>query len=269
MPISEEALNHWIENFYGYGSWHAPVWFIAYEEGGGDKPKEVADKLNYFYRTHAPGSSQFLCDIRELYRNVEFHLDGPRAHLFSNLNDYRFGDHAVLHGTWKNLIAFASGLANSPTPDLLTYQQNSFAQTSKSNEAILRLFPLPAHNHAWYYAWLDMPRLKFLESREAYEIHVFHNRMQTILEQINHYKPQLVLMYGMNKIERLKKVVRHFYPQSSFSMVKAVKNITPQYHIARLNKSMMVITTQIPALRHNRIETGFDWHTLGKSLALL
>jgi hypothetical protein len=28
----------------------------------------------------------------------------------------------------------------------------------------------------------------------------------------------------------------------------------------------MLITTQIPALRHNRIETGFDWQAFGKSV---
>jgi len=28
----------------------------------------------------------------------------------------------------------------------------------------------------------------------------------------------------------------------------------------------MLITTQIPALRHNRIETGFDWGEFGKKV---
>jgi hypothetical protein len=29
---------------------------------------------------------------------------------------------------------------------------------------------------------------------------------------------------------------------------------------------MLLITSQIPALRHNRIETGFDWEEFGKSV---
>jgi hypothetical protein len=68
-----------------------------------------------------------LCDIRELYAQVAFRLDGPRAGRFTNLNDHRFGRDATLHGGWKNLIAFVHGYQNENLPDLLTYQKNSFA----------------------------------------------------------------------------------------------------------------------------------------------
>ncbi|MBC7826524.1 MAG: hypothetical protein H7122_02170, partial [Chitinophagaceae bacterium] len=53
MLIKEEALRHWIDHFYGYGSWHARFWFIGHEEGGGEMPEEVADKLNYFHKAYA------------------------------------------------------------------------------------------------------------------------------------------------------------------------------------------------------------------------
>lgn len=42
--INENALQRWIENFYGYGSWQARFWFIGFEEGGGDAPEELAEK---------------------------------------------------------------------------------------------------------------------------------------------------------------------------------------------------------------------------------
>jgi len=48
MLIEEKALNHWIDNFYGYGSWQARFWFIGHEESGGDVPEEVAEKFNSF-----------------------------------------------------------------------------------------------------------------------------------------------------------------------------------------------------------------------------
>ena len=38
MLIEGQALEYWIDNFYGYGSWHAKLWFVAYEESGGDLP---------------------------------------------------------------------------------------------------------------------------------------------------------------------------------------------------------------------------------------
>ncbi len=46
MLIEEKALKHWIDHFYGYGSWQARFWFVGYEESGGDVPEEVAEKLS-------------------------------------------------------------------------------------------------------------------------------------------------------------------------------------------------------------------------------
>src|SRR5687768_7152254 len=63
MLIEERQLQHWIDNFYGYGSWQAGIWFIGYEEGGGDLPEEVAEKFNYFFAHHGSSSQPTLCDI--------------------------------------------------------------------------------------------------------------------------------------------------------------------------------------------------------------
>ena len=112
MLIEEKALNHWISNFYGHGSWHARFWFIGYEEGGGEIPEEVAEKLTYFHSAH-PQTDATLCDIRELYRQVAIRWDPPsrsattsKAGLFTNRYEYRFDSNAIQHGVWKNLIAF-------------------------------------------------------------------------------------------------------------------------------------------------------------------
>ncbi len=266
MFIKEERLKHWIDNFYGYGSWQARIWFVGYEEGGGDTPQEVANKLTYFHNEHGLDNAPALCDIRDLYRQVAFAVSGPRADLFSNLYEYRFDHQAILHGEWKNIIAFVHGYQNEPLPDLLAYQKNSFALASEKSEALLRLFPLPAHNHAWYYSWLDLPRLGFLKSRSAYEEHVYESRMHNILHKMSIHKPEVMVMYGMDNIDKLKKSVQEFYAGVKFKMIKAIKHQIPQHHIAYLPATTLLITTQIPALRHNRIETGFDWHAFGKTL---
>lgn len=266
MLIREEALKHWIEHFYGYGSWQAKCWFVAYEEGGGDTPEEVADKLNYFHHVHTSDKDKQLCDIRDLYRQVNFRMDGPRSDLFSNLFDYRFGPYAVQHGAWKNLIAFVHGYQNLSLPDLLTYQKNSLASPSLEREALLRFYPLPAHNHAWYYSWLELPQLPFLKSRAAYQEHVYPGRIQYILENMDKYHPDVVVMYGMNNIDRLKKSIKAIYPGTQFKMVKALKQVIPQHHRADIGATTLLITTQLPQLRHNRIETGFDWYEFGVSV---
>jgi hypothetical protein len=264
MLIEEKALKYWIDHFYGYGSWHSKFWFVGYEENGGDLPEEVAEKLNHFYniKTNEPT----LCDIRELYRHVAFRIEGPRAEKFENFHDHRFGSQATLHGSWKNIIAFVHGYQNKKLPDLLQYQQNKFASVSGSNEALIQLYPLPAHNHAWYYAWLDLPQLPFLKSRAHYQEYVYEFRMTNILRNISAYKPEVVLMYGMDNINLLKQSVQAFSRDAKFKMVKAIKQQIPQHHRADFNGTTLLITTQIPALRHNRIETGFDWYEFGRTV---
>jgi len=267
MLIEENPFNHWLNNFYGYGSWQAPIWFIAHEEGGGDLPEEVAEKLNYFYKLHATSTEATLCNLRELYRHVAVRYEGPKADLYMNQYQYRFGSNAILHGVWKNLIAFKHGYRDEKLPDILTYQKNSFASPSEHSEAMIRLYPLPSpHNHGWYYSWLDMPKFPFLKSRTMYQEHIYQTRIHNIINKITAYKPELVLMYGMENINGLKKSFQEFFDATKFKMVKAIKQQIPQHHRADLNGTVLLITTQIPALRHQRIETGFDWEQFGRTV---
>src|SRR5688572_617779 len=240
MLIEEKTLQHWIDNFYGYGSWQTRFWFISYEESGGDLPESVAEKFNYFYRVH-PDKNADLCDIRELYRHVTFRQEGPRSELFKNLYDYRFDSNAILHGIWKNLIAFTHGYDDKTLPDLLTYQRDHFVMPSGSNEALIPLYPLPSpHNHAWYYSWLDLPPFPFLKSRAAYQDQVYESRIRTILNNVSVYKPEVVLMYGMENINLLKSSVESFFPAVKFKMIKAVKREIPQHHRADLNGTRLL-----------------------------
>lgn len=263
MLIEEQKLAHWIRDFYGFGSYNAPVWFIGYEEGGGDLPEEVAERLDYFFNL-GPGDNQSLCDLRELYKNVVFRAEGQRTKLFKTLYDYRFGDQAVLHGVWKNLIAFSHGYRGIKLPDLVTYQKELFTLT---NEALIQLYPLPSpHNHAWYYSWLDLPQKSFLTTRKTYEEHLYPQRIQTLLEKVSQYKPEVVLMFSMNNINALKRSLQNYFDRVEFRMVKGIKLQTPQYHRADISQTTFIITTQTPALKHNRIETGFDWERLGREV---
>lgn len=266
MLIYPDHLEHWIDHFYGYGSWEAPMWFVAREESGGDTPEEVAGKLNYFHHAHAQATGPTLCDIRALYRTLQWGTNTSPAR-FGTRYDYRFGDDAVKNSVWKNLVDFEHGFLNQPPPDATGYQKETFASPHSAREALIRLLPLPSpHNHAWYYSWLDMPGFPFLRSRAQYEAHIGEKRITTLLERLREYSPSVVLMYGMQQINTLRQSVQGFFPGVRFTMVKAVKRQTPQYHIADIHGTVLVVTTQVPALRHNRIETGFDWRAFGEML---
>ncbi len=266
MLIEEGPLLHWIDNFYGYGSWHAPFWFIGHEEGGGEVPEEVADKINYFQNAHHKPSGE-LADIRELYKHVAFRWEGPKAGTYGNMYEYRFAKNATQHNVWKNLTAFKNGYLNKPLPDMLSYQQRTFVSATKPGEALIQLYPLPGpHNHGWYYAWLEMPNLPWLKTRTLYQEHVYPQRIKTILSNISAHKPEVVLMYGMDNINALKNSIQDYFGNVKFKMVKAVKQQIPQHHRADIGGTTLLITTQIPALRHGRIETGFDWEAFGRNV---
>jgi hypothetical protein len=267
MLIQEDALKHWIDHFYGYGSWHAKIWFIAFEESGGDLPEDVAERTDYFLKAQ-PQQQPALCDIRDLYRHVQARLEGPRAQKFSTLYDHRFGKHAVIHGGWKNLIEFSFGLQDKMLPDLAAYQKEKFVLPAAQQEALITLYPLPApHNHAWYYSWLDMPQFSFLKNRKLYQGTLYKSRIETILRNMRTYKPCVVMMFGMSAITSLKRSVQDFFPGSSFKTTNAEKLLTPQHHIADLGQTKLIITTQVPTLRHNRVETGYDWNFFGKQIS--
>lgn len=267
MLIKEEAFRHWINHFYGFGSWEAKIWFITHEEGGGDVPEEVAEKLNYFQRVHAEAKEPQLCDIRALYREVEFRVQGPRKEKFETLFEYRFEKGSTLHGLWKNLIAFTFGYKGKKLPDLLRYQRELFLSPDGASENLITLYPLPSpHNHAWYYAWLDIPGFDFIKTRPSYQEHLYQQRITAILTNVKKFKPKLVLMYGMENINALKRTIQDFFPHTKFKVVKAIPRQIPQHHRSDAGQTTFIITTQVPALRHNRIETGFEWEEFGKQI---
>lgn len=174
-------------------------------------PEEVAERFDYFATAHGSASTATLCDIRDLYRHVTAELEGTRGDLFKNLYEYRFGPDAIIHGIWKNLIAFVHGYHGAELPDLLGYQKSNFTMPS-SSEALINLYPLPSpHNHAWYYSWLDLPDSSFLRRRNLYENHVYPQRIHTILQTIEKYRPEVVLMYDMSNIKQLNNPCRSFF----------------------------------------------------------
>ena len=265
MPILESELSHWIDHFYGYGSWKSRFWFISHEEPGGDFPEEVGERIRYFTKVKSPD----LCDIRDLYAHVAYQPERAHAAVFSNLYDYRFGPSATLNTVWKNLISFEFGCSHQPLPDLLDYQRTQFAEIAREREALIPLYPLPStHNHAWYYSWLQLKGFDFLRTRQRYEQHLYQTRMTTILDNIQRYHPEAVVMFAMNNINNIKQSICGHFENVKFTTIKAIPLQIPGHHRATINGTRVMITTLMPALKHNRKETGFDWYECGKQFGM-
>ena len=47
--MKQEHFVKFVNEFYGYGEWTTPDWFLGIEEGGGGNIEHVNQKLSQFY----------------------------------------------------------------------------------------------------------------------------------------------------------------------------------------------------------------------------
>jgi hypothetical protein len=85
-----------------------------------------------------------------------------------------------------------------------------------------------------------------------------------------HLSSEVVLVYGMDNMNLLKKSVEEFFQKTNFKMVrdiipKAIGRQILQHHWTEFDGTTLLITTQVPALKHN----GLRQDSIGKSLDTL
>jgi len=275
MPLDPAKLQHWIDNFYGYGSWDAPVWFIGYEEGGGADYKEVEQKLDYFDINHKNSNGPTLCDIRSLHLAVKCH-----AKYYDTHGELRFtGTHpngSKLQGTWGNLIRFVKGYCGKIYDSDLEYQKTSLAFPEKGNEALIELFPLPSPNkQVWYYGWLDIKDetlRPLLKTRKSYEDSLVENRLNSIKKMADQKieSLQIMVFYGISgKVNAIKDIFKSegkFEPfkinlSKSDSNNTRIKNI----QIYKYRSIKIIICDTAPSSKKKIV----DWFELGEYTKLV
>lgn len=257
MPLNPTHLQHWIDNFYGYGRWDAPVWFIGYEEGGGSDYMEVKQKLDYFYNNW-PINPPYLSDIRDLHENVTSGIPPSRAKNYLNHFEYRFGVKAYKdpQSTWKNPIQFSHGFTQMPLPsdlDILNYQKNVLAT---KNEVLVELFPLPSpRKRDWYYGWLGLPNL---HTRHKYEESLFDNRIKYIRSKINITNPKVMVFYGVGSKYRIR-LIEAFQKSNQNTNWINCKN---EFHYCYTKGQPLIIIIDA-APSSNSKKAKLDWYDLG------
>jgi hypothetical protein len=255
MPLSSHQLHYWIENFYGYGSWDAPVWFIGYEEGANGSLDEIKDKFRYYSRNVKQGK---LCDIRALHAAVRKFPRGGTLH-----DDYFGRQGKKKQGTWAGLIEFKLGWSASKKIDILKYQKHYLAaqKMGAASEALIELFPLPSPNTGvWHYSWLyaiDDHLRRLLKDRKTYETRMFRKRMKFIKDKMTEKSPQVVVFYGVkNRVREIKKKLK---PER----VKRLK--TGQRCYLFNEKTKVLILGKAPSAKKKDI----DWMKMGKQVRSL
>src|SRR6184192_195563 len=148
--LDDDAVATFIETFYGYGNWSAPVWFVGMEEGGGGTPEEIAKRI-------AAWEQRGRNELEDL---VEYHhAIGVTRH---------FGGQPKLQSTWAKLIRILWAMrGQTPTNDDLRRVQADRFGRRNSDTALLEMLPLPSPRmKQWRHAQLTT--IPYLATRKAY-----------------------------------------------------------------------------------------------------
>lgn len=190
--LESELVRSRINNFWGYGSLRAPVWFVGMEEG--IDPTTTTSELKV--RFVAADGKQTV-DMRRDMQNVPDHIRW-------------FKPCARIQATWKFLIAFFLYLRHNRVPttdEIRAYQAISLGDVAINETLGVELMPLPssrAHQRAWLYGTIDVPGLA---TRSEYLRTYKPERVRKLAALIREYQPALVIFYSLTYFDDWKVIM--------------------------------------------------------------
>lgn len=189
--FDDQLLQHFMQAFYGYGSYQGDYWFIGMEEGGGDTFAEVQKRLGMW---QARGS-QALEDVADYHRALGI--------------THPFTEKPKIQPTWGKLIrVLLSTSGTPPTREEIRQHQRSKWARSAGNVCLLELFPLPSPStHHWLYS--DHSDLPELVTRETYRESWAPRRVTMLQNSIAQYHPKVVIFYSFGYLAYWQSIVGH------------------------------------------------------------
>lgn len=167
------AFQKMARDYYGYGRWEAPYWFIGPEHG--QKREEGNDLTRRQEAWEKLGCHQ-VCDCRQFHEAIDqqdWHRDGR------------------LQPTWRRLILLLMAYLGRPKDreEIRAYQRDQWGSLH-GETCVIELLGLAANNFA-----VSRDRESFVSER-----------MQTIIEKIRTNRPKFVVMYGKRQREKWKQI---------------------------------------------------------------
>lgn len=157
-------------NFFGFGDWAAPYWFIGLKPG--KAPGEAADNHKIVEAWSNGLKSGELVDCLEYHRAIGVQMWHK--------------ERARLQSTWRPLILFLMTVLgrDSDTEALRTYQRMRWGQTKNAETCVVDLAGIPEKSFA-----VEADREEYLKQR------VWAIRRKIML---NGHPPKVVLMHGLS-----------------------------------------------------------------------
>jgi|GEM_PF-2224114 len=190
--LRPDIIQSRINNFWGYGSLEAPVWFVGMEEGF-DTNADVSQLRARF----EAADGRHTVDIR---RGMEGATDHMRW----------FHPNAPVQSTWKFPIALFLYLTRRQIPtldEIRAYQIGRLGDVSLKETACIELMPLPsnkANASTWLYSSVG---ISSLVSRNEYLKTYKPERMRKLAALVREYRPSLVIFYSLTYLDDWKTII--------------------------------------------------------------
>lgn len=227
----KQLIERRIQNFFGYGSLDAPVWFVGMEEGLGHK-SDIDRKLEIRFRA---ADGKVVIDMRKDLRELEEHMKW-------------FERGGKIQPTWKYPIAlylFFRNKNRSVTKEEIRHHQTVILGDCEIKETVtIELMPLPAQKAdeaTWLYAKYGISglttRREYIETYKAMRI----IKLRALIEK---HKPRLIIFFSLKYREDWVRI-----------MGEDAKEITRQFYFGTKNETSFCITPQssMPGMSYARL----------------
>jgi len=201
--MNEQYTAYYLRNFWGYGNWNSPFWFMGLEEGGGHNLGLVNAKINVFHNrgyTHRnliDNRTFQVSDVGPEHANEANVFLGPRPN----------GRRVKLQNDWRPKMKILLGLLNMPNDNesLRSFQQDHWGRVMAEGEnlkhAVIELMPLPSPGlNRWDYGtWsadFTGTYCPVLDTRRSYTQFLIEDRIQMIRQKWKEHKPRLILFFA-------------------------------------------------------------------------
>ncbi len=194
--MNPDDIDNYAKNFYGYGNWEQPTWFVGMEEGGCATLAEFQRRLDSW-----------------LSNGCKDLINARKHHEAMGLSKW-FRKRAPLQKTWEKLIRIHLSLHERPLDleSIRHFQINDFGQADEGF-ASLELFSLPAVSaQSWIYS--EIIELPYLINRAVYKYYLYPKRAEYLRRRILKHKPKQVVIYGLSYRHEWEGIVRRKFKTS-------------------------------------------------------
>ncbi len=183
LPVGRadpELLAHYIDNFYGFGSYQSRYWFIGVEEGSDKSLEENAARLEAWNRRGR----------EELEELIEYHLQISVSRYFSAS--------PPMQPTWNKLVRVLLAIQGHEATHLevKAYQRDHLGRKG-GDTCLLELLPLPSLSVSQLMHGEQRTR-HHLNTRDDYREHYAPQRAEHLASRVAYHKPAAVIFYSMD-----------------------------------------------------------------------